>query len=435
MISLEAYKTAHQTTESLRLSPNATQLAVFEMQLPTRLLERVFDSQIFDYSTYQAHPPWQDQVVQAEQSPQEAAKRTMKNLSVMPGRNDKRWGVRAYTLYDQASNIFAHLDQEDVRQIEKFRDAKRKMFRDMSIFYLPFMRVLRSTGLLAKTGFDQSQKFEPTGDINWRIVSEHSLVAAKVAEVLASAMVNQLTVDKAAREHVNIESLNTDELALFRSQAITEVVAGVLLQDATKKQEIDFKRLKQDEKTSAIQMLIHEGFGSPEDMTFVQENVQKADGVYERLLQEKTKKAYEEKWGEQFAPYGNIETIMNCAKSAGMPVISFPQDESGHYLPTLAQRIANMADKLVQDTGIVGSIDERHQEVRMRYTPVESVDMEYEYARRCAEEFKQIMPFLQYMGENALPQFVLGILFSEITSYKGLTNNEIIVKMNELRKR
>ncbi|MBI3443087.1 hypothetical protein HY008_00245 [Candidatus Woesebacteria bacterium] len=163
-----------------------------------------------------------------------------------------------------------------------------------------------------------------------------------------------------------------------------------------------------------IENLVNEGFGIETDLAAVQSQPELAAGVYERLLQTKLKASYQKEFGKSFSWYGNVETILACAKSAGMPVVSFPKTPNGHYLPTLAQRIANYADKLVEHTGLVDSLEKRHQAVAIRYSPRHAVDKEYAYAARCADEFANLGLILGITSGDQIPLYVLNTITTQV---------------------
>lgn len=361
-------KTTSSTQAILRL----------ELQMPTRLIK--------DYHNYTSIP----------------------DVSSSPNRIDRRWDNYSYDLYEKARSLYATLSSAEKEQLEALRDRKTQMFVRFARQYSPAIELLHESGLW---GNNVIEKFDERGDISLRIISEHSLVVGKVAEVLAQSMVDKLVEEKVKREGGDQQAGEANR-SIIQQQVVNEVVLGALLQDLNKRVEIDFKRLDQKSQMGRVKTLINEGFGREEDLEVIKKDPERAAGIFERLLQEKTVSLYKVKYKDKLIQYGNIGTIIACSKSAGMPVVSFSQASDGHYLPTLAQRIANYADKLVQDTGLVTNLERRHQVSASRYSPRELVDKEYEYAARCAGEFAQLVPGVKDGGE--IPLFVLNTIATQI---------------------
>lgn len=375
----------------IELSKDKTYLdiAVQELQMPTRLRGL--------YRNYKFAPDLKNVVVEGD--PQT----TFNNVKKMFTRADKRWEKNDYDRYNAAREIYHSLSPQEKAKVDEFRQKRKKAFKNFLAKYEPFKVVFQKYNLL---GIDQSDK---KGDLFWGIVAEHSVIAAKIAEILSISMAKELVKEKIKHENI---SLTSDNRAEITKQAISEVVIGTLLQDLSKREEIEFNNLKDiREKISKIRELIQQGVGTAEDITLVEDRPSKTDVTYERLLQSK-KKDYIQKLSEESKQYGNPETIINCTRSAGMPVVEREKDKHGHYLPTLAERIANFADKLVQHTGIVSSLKQRHESVALRYSPRELVDKEYNYANRCAGEFAKIMQ--KVSSGDQIPQYILNCIIQEI---------------------
>lgn len=332
-----------------------------ELQMPTRLRG--------NYALYQAEPQWQ-------------ALQESKSLSSMTGRADRRWDAYSYGLYEDAKNIFSNLPDSDKQKVLEFRKKKTNFFSNFAQEYYNVVKLLASGNIL------RIDKTDTKGDISFRIISEHSAVVGAVAKELATTMADQLLQEKIEREGIDSQSAKEKETEL-RQQVVNEVVVGALLQDINKRMEIDFKAQDSTKQLEILKGLVEQGYGSEADIQTVTEDPVKGAGIYEKLLLQKRTDDY--KKNDLLSRYGNIQTILSCARSSGMPVVSFPKDRNGHYLPTLAQKIANMADKLVQDTGLVIDLERRHQVCLIRYSPKELVDEEYKYASHLANEFAQIM--------------------------------------------
>lgn len=364
-------------------------IAVQELQMPTRLRG--------PYKDYEFTPDLSGVIIEDD------PKTTFDNIKKMFLRADNRWEKNDYVRYNTARETYQNLPSEEKAKVDEFREKRNKTFKNFIAKYEPFKEAFQAYNLL---GIDQSDK---KGDLFWGIVAEHSVVAAKIADISSRAMPEELVNEKIKRENINLTSQNQTEIT---EQAVNEVVIGTMLQDLSKREEIEFNNLKDIKgKISLIRGLVKEGVGKAEDITLVENEPKKADVTYERLLQSK-KEDYIRRFSEKFKQYGNPETIINCARSAGMPVVEREKDENGHYLPTLAQRIANFADKLVQHTGIVSSLKQRHESVAMRYFPRELVDKEYDYAHLCAEEFAKLMKGVS--SGDQIPQYVLESIMQEI---------------------
>lgn len=363
-----------------------------EMQMPTRLRR--------GYENYEQRHDWQSQVGQT-------AAETRGNLAKWGERVDMRWDSWAYELYDQAQEIYSHLDGTSRAKVEEFRAKKTHFFRDFAWKYRDVLRIFKETGIL------EIEKEDQKGDISWRIVSEHSLIVAKVAEILARKLIPKLLEEKFGREEIDMAAL-ASRTEKFRQQAIEEVVVGALLQDVNKRQEIEFKKLSFADQKGKLAAL-----GAEEaDLKKVDETPALAVGIYERLSQIQTKNEYEKLFGDRLKKWGNAQTIIACSKAAGMPVVDNTElhDRTGHYLGSLAERIANLADKLVQDTGLITDLEIRHQACRERYKPVDKVDEEYRYAQQCMQE---LLSGLSEISEvKQFPAMIFERMFSEINAYK-----------------
>ena len=371
-----------ESDENLKPRQTFRDIARLELQFPTRLIDTHGD-----FSHYQ------DPV----------NRNTDVDLAELPTRIDKRWDEWSYEEYERARQLYSQLPSTEREGLDEFRLNKKRLFSDFAVRYLPAMRILDKGGLL------RIPKTDEKGDITWRIVSEHSLVVGKVAETLATKMGDGLYREKVEREGLIVE--NDQQKSKIKEEAIQEVVVGALLQDVTKRQEVEFKRLLPEEKLSRIKALVSEGMGNADDIETAQRDIDGSFSIHERLLHQGIELTLREGLGRDKNPYGTIDTIILCTGAAGMPVVDRSKDASGNYLPTLAERVANFSDKLVQDSGLVPSLQRRRRASLARYSPAEKVNREYDYAQKCADEFASA---LKIPSGDLLPEMVIDDIFQQI---------------------
>lgn len=367
-------------------------VARIELQLPTRLLG--------DFSTYDARPNWKA-VIQPDNVAQ-----TNKDLSTMQGRADRRWDEGAYQLYEQARDIYQSFSSNEKQKVDEFRRKKRDVFVEFGLQYSQVFDLYRINSML------DFPKIDEKGDISLRIISEHSLVVGKVTQVLAENMTDQLVKEKVEREEIDPKTVEANEQSI-RHQAINEPVIGSLLHDENKTREILFKSLTPDQQLDQIRAL---RIAPQVEIDRIAQNPELANGIYEILLHMKTEQMFRTGYPAILKGLGNIDTMLACVNSAGMPVVMKEPAPDGHYLPSTAERIINLADKLVQDTGVVTNLGRRYELSRQRYSPVQMVDKEFAYAQRCADEFAILIRNVN-VGK-ALPKFVINSIFNQIDQHK-----------------
>jgi FMN phosphatase YigB (HAD superfamily) len=374
--------------------PSFLDVARIEMRLPTRLLG--------EYTNYTAQPLVEDKIVVDD------PRRTAANLATMQGRADRRWGVDDYVLYQEAQFIYDNLSDAERERLAQFRKDKTLYFSMFAERYMPIMRIFRENNILGVGKIDEQD------NISFRIISEHCLVVAKTAQMLAIQMREQLLAEKVAREHISAEELQQNR-DFLRAQAIEEVVVGALLHDSTKRLEIEFGQRNHEEQLAEIKALFQAGFGSEELFQQTQQNPSMAVGVYEKFLHQKAASIYQNVTSERddLSRFGNIATIVACTMSSGMPVILLPTDERGQHLPTLAQRIVFYADHIVQGSGIT-SLEQRHAYGITFYPAKELIDLEYQYVDRVANEFIRSMHNPIIADKSKIPDFILDTVTKEI---------------------
>lgn len=325
---------------------------------------------------------------------------------------DWRWSGDS-ALYDWAREIWHSLPEDERGGILEFRGKREVLFEEFLNRYSPVIGLFKAHQILGIPEIDEEKPH-----YGWQIVGLHSLLAAKISEALATvpSVADQLLAEKAAREGLNLLEAEIEDIELWREQAINELVLGVLLQDITKREEVEFKRLAKQEGGKEKQIeLIEELVASletEENKERLQElvaDVKKDPGAhafsaYEALMHEKVVEDIRPVL-EQIPALGNIETIIACSRFAGMPVVDYL--DAGEE-PSLAEIIANLADKFLQDAGLIPDLGTRHQEVTKRYgdTPAmkAKVDKEYKYAAKCAKGLAELMGL---GGGEEIPEFVL----------------------------
>ena len=359
------------------------------MSLPTALSGK--------YLNYTAEPQW----------------RGVSRLSAWEDRADRRWPARAYELYEEARKIYQGLTSTQREVIGNFRDKRRLFFNKLSLQFKDALRPYKEDSMLGL----RVPKYSPDKkDLSFRIIPQHALVTGSVALVLAEIFQNELVSEKLAREGIDWDQFSDYQKQQFTKEAIVEVVFGTILQDPRKKSEIEFN---QSDKEKRLAML--EVNGASEQLINSVKNDDKLIRLtFEKLANEKVKsQEYFAELGVNLTHYGNPETILKCARFAGMPVADMLEPmPSVTYQPSLAEIIANLSDKFVQDTSIT-DLTARGEYALANYggtsAEKEKVEKEYKFATQCAQEIAQKLG----IPENQLPDYLKEQLFNKIMAVQS----------------